>query len=143
MTMFSRPTDAVGAAPDSPALPAGWVGPAKHAKRPPSWSLSNWPVRWKVFAIALVPLVLATIFGALRVEGEMVNARGLRVAATRAEVLPTITKYMSALDVAILASSTGRDAEGAKKNYEARKGDRKSTRLNSSHIQKSRMPSSA
>ncbi len=51
----------------------------------------------------------------------MANSSGLRLAAARADVLPAITKYMSALDVALLASSTGRDVEGAKKNYEARK----------------------
>ena len=36
-------------------------------------------------------------------------------------MVPAITKYMSALDVALLATSTGGDVEGAKKNYEARK----------------------
>ena len=51
----------------------------------------------------------------------MANSSGLRLAAARADVIPAITKYMSALDVALLASSTGRDVEGAKKNYEARK----------------------
>ena len=114
--MFARPANAAEAVPsestDVPAAPA---------KRPPAWSLSNWPVRWKVLAIVLVPLVLATVFGALRVEGAMANSSGLRLAAARADVLPVITKYMSALDVALLASSTGRDVEGAKKNYEARK----------------------
>ena len=69
----------------------------------------------------LVPLVLATIFGGLRVENAMASASSLRLAAARADVIPAITKYMSALDVALLASSTGRDVEGARKNYEARK----------------------
>ena len=36
-------------------------------------------------------------------------------------MVPAITKYMSALDVALLGTSTGGDVEGAKKNYEARK----------------------
>ena len=35
------------------------------------------------------------------------------------------------------------DMESLLKNYRAGKGDRKSTRLNSSHSRKSRMPSSA
>ena len=69
----------------------------------------------------LVPLILATVFGVLRIHGAMANSAGLRLAATRADVVPVITKYMSALDVALLAGSTGRDVEGAKKNYEARK----------------------
>ena len=91
------------------------------AKRPPAWSLGNWPVGWKVLAIVLVPLVLATVFGVLRIHTAMASSAGLRLAATRADVVPVITKYMSALDVALQAGSAGRDVEGAKKNYEARK----------------------
>jgi len=112
MTMFARPTDSAEAA-----------APLSHPKRPPAWSPSNWPVRWKVLAIVLVPLILASIFGGLRVNGAMANSSGLRLAAARADLLPPITKYMSALDVALLANSTGRDVEGAKKNYDARKGE--------------------
>jgi signal transduction histidine kinase len=117
--MFARPAHAAEAAlPESPQVPAAGDAPAK---RPPAWSLSNWPVGYKVLAIVLVPLVLATAFGALRVKNAMANSGDLRLAAARADVLSPITKYMSALDVALLASSTGRDEEGAKKNYEARK----------------------
>ncbi|MGD1111132.1 MAG: ATP-binding protein, partial [Mycobacterium sp.] len=112
MTMFARPTDSAEAA-----------APLSHPKRPPAWSPSNWPVRWKVLAIVLVPLILASIFGGLRVNGAMASSSGLRLAAARADLLPPITKYMSALDVALLANSTGRDVEGAKKNYDARKGE--------------------
>lgn len=119
--MFTRPTNPVEADVVETA-PKPAVG-AAPTKRPPTWSLSNWPVRWKVLAIVLVPLVLATVFGVLRIHGAMANAAGLRLAATRADVVPVITKYMSALDVALLASSTGRDVDGAKKNYEARKGE--------------------
>ncbi|MFZ0906095.1 MAG: ATP-binding protein [Mycobacterium sp.] len=92
-----------------------------RAKRPAAWSLRNWPVRWKVVAIVAVPLVLAMVFGGLRVAGALTDAHDLRLAADRAEVVPAITKYMSALDVALLASSTGGDAEGVKKNFDARK----------------------
>src|ERR1700759_5194395 len=115
MTMFSSPADQ----PEAPAPPA----PQSRPKRPPSWSLGNWPVRYKVLAIVLVPLILATIFGGLRVKSEMANSGGLRLAGARADLLPAITKYMSALDVALLANSTGRDVDGAKQNYEARKGE--------------------
>jgi signal transduction histidine kinase len=119
MTMFNRPANPVAAVP--PGFPDASAAAAAPKKRPPGWSLGNWPVRWKVLAIVLVPLVLATVFGGLRVEGAMSNSAGLRLAASRADVIPVITKYMSALDVALLASSTGRDVDGAKKNYEARK----------------------
>jgi signal transduction histidine kinase len=121
MTMFNRPASPVEAAPaESAEVPAGAAAPAK---RPPAWSLSNWPVGWKVLAIVLVPLILAAVFGGLRVNTAMASSSGLRLAAARTDVLPALTKYMSALDVALLASSTGRDAEGAKKNYDARKGE--------------------
>ncbi|RUP05131.1 MAG: sensor histidine kinase [Mycobacterium sp.] len=121
MTMFARPTNSVAAAPPSAPPPMAPAKPAKPARRPPRWSLSNWPVRWKVLAIALVPLLLATTFGVLRVQSELSTSGDLRLAAARANLIPAITKYMSALDVALLASSTGRDVEGAKKNFSARK----------------------
>ncbi len=72
-------------------------------------------------AIVAVPLVLAMVFGGLRIAGALTDAHDLRLAADRAEVVPAIAKYMSALDVALLASSAGGDVEGAKKNYDARK----------------------
>ncbi len=117
--MFARPAHSAEAA--APEAPQPRTADAAPGKRPPTWSLSNWPVGWKVLAIVLVPLVLATVFGALRIQGAMANSSGLRLAAARADVVPVITKYMSALDVALLAGSTGRDVEGAKKNFEARK----------------------
>jgi len=117
--MFTRPAKPVEAArPESTQAAAAGAAPVK---RPPAWSPSNWPVRYKVLAIVLVPLVLATAFGALRVKVTMANSGDLKLAAARADVVPAITKYMSALDVALLASSNGRDVEGAKTNYAARK----------------------
>ncbi|MCV7199636.1 HAMP domain-containing protein [Mycobacterium angelicum] len=103
------------------ARPPAAVVAEKPQKRPAAWSMRNWPVRWKVFAIALVPLILATAFGALRVDAAWARSGELRLVAARANVIPAITKYMSALDVALLAGSTGRDVEGAKKNFTARK----------------------
>lgn len=118
--MFARPA---GAAEADAAPPAPVPGADAAAKRPPAWSLSNWPVGWKVLAIVLVPLILVTVFGVLRIDTAMDSAARLKLAATRADVVPVITKYMSALDVALQAGSAGRDVEGAKKNYEARKGE--------------------
>ena len=72
-------------------------------------------------AIVALPLALAMVFGGLHIAGALTDAHDLRLAANRAEVVPAITKYMSALDVALLASPAGGDVEGAKKNYDARK----------------------
>lgn len=119
--MFSRPAAAAEADASPPAPVPG--AEAAAAKRPPAWSLGNWPVGWKVLAIVLVPLVLVTVFGVLRIHTAMDSAARLKLAATRADVVPVITKYMSALDVALQAGSSGRDVAGAKMNYESRKGE--------------------
>jgi signal transduction histidine kinase len=117
--MFARATRAILPAKSHTADGNG--AESSSVKRPASWSLRNWPVRWKVVAIVVVPLVLAMVFGGFRIASALTDARNLRLAADRAEVVPAITKYMSALDVALLASSTGGDVEGVKKNYDARK----------------------
>jgi signal transduction histidine kinase len=117
--MFARATGAI--LPTKSDTADGNGAESSTVKRPASWSLRNWPVRWKVVAIVVVPLVLAMVFGGFRIAGPLTDAHDLRLAADRAEVVPAITKYMSALDVALLATSTGGDVEGVKKNYDARK----------------------
>jgi signal transduction histidine kinase len=117
--MFARVTRAV--VPGKSSVANNNSAESASSKRPASWSLRNWPVRWKVVAIAAVPLVLAMVFGGFRIAGALTDAHDLRLAADRAEVVPAINNYMSALDVALLASSTGGDVDGAKKNYDARK----------------------
>jgi signal transduction histidine kinase len=117
--MFARVTRAV--VPGKSSVANNNSAESASSKRPASWSLRNWPVRWKVVAIAAVPLVLAMVFGGFRIAGALTDAHDLRLAADRAEVVPAINNYMSALDVALLASSTGGDVDGAEKNYNARK----------------------
>jgi len=117
--MFARASRAIRPAKNYTANSISAESPS--TKRPASWSLRNWPVRWKVVAIVVVPLVLAMVFGGFRISSALSDAHDLRLAADRAEVVPAITKYMSALDVALLASSSAGDIEGVKKNYDARK----------------------
>src|SRR5947209_3665202 len=119
--MFARPWRARSSGENEPADSDS--AESISIKRPPSWSLPNWPVRWKVVAIVALPMVLAMVFGGFRVAGALDDAHRLRLAADRADMVPVITKYMSALDVAVLAISTGGDADGAKKNYDARKSE--------------------
>ena len=85
------------------------------AKRPSRWSIANWPVRWKVFAIVLVPLVLAGTFGGLRISSSATDTADLR----RAEMVPAIESYMASLDAAMLASSTGGDTQAALTKFDA------------------------
>jgi signal transduction histidine kinase len=91
----------------------------RPAKRPSRWSVANWPVRWKVFAIVLVPLVLAGTFGGLRIYSSATEAADLRRAADRTEMVPAIEDYMASLDGAMLASSAGGDTQAALTKFDA------------------------
>src|SRR6201991_1281451 len=107
MTAFSQLKQADGTLVDSEP------NAQTPAMRPARWSITNWPVRWKVFAIVLVPLVLAGAFGGLRIYSSATQAADLRRAADRAEMVPAIETYMASLDGAMLASSTGGDTQSA------------------------------
>ena len=96
---------------------------APPAKRPSRWSLTNWPVRWKVFAIVLVPLVLAGTFGGLRIYASVTDASDLRRAADRAEMVPAIVNYMAALEGAMVAGTEGGDTQAALTQYDTRKSE--------------------
>jgi signal transduction histidine kinase len=89
-------------------------------KRPPRWSLANWPVRWKVLAIVLIPLVLAGTFGWLRVYSSAAQAQDLRRAADRAEMVPAIESFMAALEGALVAGTEGRDTQSAVAQFDRR-----------------------
>src|SRR4051794_2710257 len=116
MTAFSQLKQADGTLVDfEPKAPKA----EPPLKRPPRWSIANWPVRWKVFAIVLVPLVLAGTFGGLRIYSSATDAADLRRAADRAEMVPAIESYMGALDGAMLASSTGGDTQAALSKFDA------------------------
>lgn len=91
------------------------------AKRPSRFAPSNWPVAWKVFAIAFVPLALAGTFGGMRIYSGWTDAADLRRAADRAEMVPAIENYMATFDAAILATSTGGDAQQALSAYDESK----------------------
>lgn len=122
MTLFDHPegVDQVFGEPAESAEDAN-NPEAAAVKRPSRWSVRNWPVRWKVLAIALLPLALAGLFGGLRVSNALTEANRLRLVADRAEMIPAITNYMSALGDALVAASSDGDAEGARKNFENRK----------------------
>ncbi len=107
MTTFTQQELVDGRVTDDDAQAQG------KPKRPSRWSLKNWPVRWKVFAIVLVPLILAGAFGGLRIYSNAIEARDLQRAADRAEMVPAIVSYMNALNGAMLAPSAGGDVQAA------------------------------
>jgi signal transduction histidine kinase len=111
MTMFEQPL-LPELTPEEP--------PVAPAKRPSRWSPSNWSVRWKVLAIVVIPVVLAVAFGGLRVYNNIVDARDLRRAADRAELVVPIEKYTAALEGALLAYSVSSDGPLARKVFDDR-----------------------
>ena len=114
MTAFAQQSQAGAAAEFENGL-------APQPKRPARWSASNWPVRWKVFAIVLVPLLLAGAFGGLRLYTDWVEAGELQRAAQRAELVPATNEYMASLEGALLANSTGGDPQAALATFDASK----------------------
>lgn len=115
MTSFTQLKQADGTVVDfDPA-------PAPSAKRPPQWSPANWPVRWKVLAIVLVPLLLAGFFGGLRIYSSASAAADLGRAADRAELIPDINTYMAALEGALVTNTVGGDIPAAMAQFSQQK----------------------
>jgi signal transduction histidine kinase len=112
MTMFAQPT-----LPEHSATEAEQPK-AASAMRPSRWSPSNWSVRWKVFAIVLIPTALAVAFGGMRIYNSVHQASELRLAANRAHMVQPIEKYMSSLDDALLANSTGTGVPSARSAFD-------------------------
>ncbi|MCV7172741.1 HAMP domain-containing protein [Mycobacterium manitobense] len=101
----------------------GSVAPAAPTRRPSRWSPTNWPVRWKVFAIVLVPLLLAGGFGGLRINASASEASELRLAAQRADMIPAISEYMAAFEGAMIAATEGTPTQQPLADFDSRKAD--------------------
>ena len=115
VTMFTT-SDGVGQSASGQQAPQR-VPP----RRPSRWSLRNWPVRAKVFAIVAVPLVLALAFGGARLYAGINSARDLKLAADRVQIIQPIENYMSAMEGALLAYSSGGDTQSAVNGFETAK----------------------
>lgn len=116
MTSFAQQPPAAAAAEFDGNAP-------ERTKRPSRWAMSNWPVRWKVFAIVLVPLLLAGAFGGLRIYSGWTDAADLRDAADRADMVPAIENYTATLEGALLANSSGGDAQAALSAFDTSKAN--------------------
>jgi signal transduction histidine kinase len=97
------------------------LAPSAPAKRPRRWSVSNWPVRWKVIAIALVPLLLAAAFGGVRIYSTTNAALTLRSTAERAKLVPDITGYLAALENTLVVNAAAGDTAKAVSDFNASK----------------------
>jgi signal transduction histidine kinase len=137
MTAFAPPVPAGDSAPDDNGAKArkkpSQRKSGSSSKRPSRWSLWNWPVRWKVVAIALVPIALACTFGGLRIATSITNYRDLRLVADRAQLVYPIESYMSAMDGVLLAGAGVGDPPSALRDFDARRSELQQ-RLNDTNV---------
>ncbi|MET9325996.1 ATP-binding protein [Tsukamurella sp. NPDC003166] len=73
------------------------TGKAEPRRR--SWSLSGWPIAWRVAAVLAVPLLLATILGGSRIWSAVDESGAARAEVTRASGLPDILEAYGATAV--------------------------------------------
>ena len=95
----------------------------KADKRPSGLALSNWPIRWKVLAIVVVPLVLAGVFGSVGIYSSTTRAVELSRATERADMVPTVVDYLGALEGTMVAATEGGDTQAALTTFDSRKAD--------------------
>lgn len=70
-------------------------------------SFESWPLRWKVAATLVVPIVLAATFGALRIQNELSAASKLSVATEDTRIVAPAVEFVDRLDDLAAASATG------------------------------------
>jgi signal transduction histidine kinase len=70
-----------------------------RARPATSWrSVEGWPLRWKVAAIMVLPIVLAATFGALRIQNELSAASKLSVASGSARIVVPAVDFIDRVD---------------------------------------------
>ncbi|MGH3676794.1 MAG: ATP-binding protein [Mycobacterium sp.] len=70
-------------------------------------SVAGWPLRWKVAAIMVLPVVLAVTFGALRIQNELSAASKLSVASGNAGIVVPAVEFVDRLDGLAYAAASG------------------------------------
>src|SRR5271169_3846152 len=86
-----------------PPPAAGMVGTTHpHPRRPGSarsrFALRNWRVRWRLAAMIAVPLLTATVLGALTINGDVSNWQATGRAQHLAQLNSAVVKYIQALE---------------------------------------------
>src|SRR3546814_8303536 len=61
------------------------------------WSIGEWRLGWKVIAVLALPMIVAVVLGALRVQTELEEAAQLSSSSERALAVPAAINLESAL----------------------------------------------
>lgn len=70
-------------------------------------SLAGWPLRWKVAATMILPLLLAATFGGLRIQNELSAASKLSVASGNVRIVVPAVELVDRLDGLASAAASG------------------------------------
>lgn len=82
-------------------------------------SFIGWPLRWKVAAIMVLPILLAAIFGALRIQNELSAASRLGVASGDAVIVVPAVDFVDRLDDLAYAAASGAPIEEPLTQFDA------------------------
>src|SRR3954447_3470294 len=82
-------------------------------------SFVGWPLRWKVAAIMVLPVLLAAIFGALRIQNELSAASKLSVASAGAGIVVPAAELVDRLDGLAFAAASGAPIEEPLTQFDA------------------------
>ncbi|MCD6640970.1 MAG: ATP-binding protein [Nocardioides sp.] len=86
---------------------------AVQTDRAPGRSVAGWPLRRKMALALAVPLLLATIFGGLRVLGDWSDSTSAATSAKQITVLDPAVRYLTAAETAMVAAqSKGGTSQG-------------------------------
>ncbi len=70
-------------------------------------SIEGWPLRWKVAATLILPILLAATFGAVRIYNELSAASELKVASDSAAIVVPAVELVDRLDGLAYAAASG------------------------------------
>ncbi|ORV27529.1 hypothetical protein AWB98_11620 [Mycolicibacterium conceptionense] len=70
-------------------------------------SIESWPLRWKVAATLVLPILLAATFGAVRIYSELSAASRLNLASDNAAIVVPAVELVDRLDGLAYAAATG------------------------------------
>jgi signal transduction histidine kinase len=82
-------------------------------------SFVGWPLRWKVAAIMVLPVLLAATFGALRIQNELSAASKLSVASDDAVIVVPAVEFVDRLDGLAYAAASGAPIEEPLTQFDA------------------------
>jgi signal transduction histidine kinase len=82
-------------------------------------SFEGWPLRWKVAAIMVLPVVLAATFGALRIQNQLSAASKLSVASDDAVIVVPAVELVDRLDGLAYAAASGAPTEEPLTQFDA------------------------